>query len=291
MFLILFNVIAPVALIAFVGYVWGLRKLPFDVVSFSLVSTYVGAPSLVVDSLGHSGLQADGLYAMGAAAVLCVALSLAAGYALVRISGLPVSTYLPSSTFANNGNIGLPLALFAFGAKGMSLAIAYFAVHNMFNFTIGQGLAARRFTLRDVLLTPLIWATIVGGALSVTGAELPQALGRAAHILGGITIPMMLMALGVSLSRMKVKSIGWPLAFASLRLLGGFAIGWGVALALGLEGNARGVVVIESSMPVAVYNYMFAARYENRPEDVAGLVVLSTLMALVVLPLFLLTVM
>ena len=83
----------------------------------------------------------------------------------------------------------------------------------------------------------------------------------------------------------------WPLAFSALRLFGGFAIGWGVALALGLTGIPRGVLVIESAMPAAVYNYMFAARYDNKPEDVAGLVVLSTAMAIGALPIFLWTVM
>ena len=51
------------------------------------------------------------------------------------------------------------------------------------------------------------------------------------------------------------------------------------------------MLVIESAMPVAVYNYMFAARYNNRPEDVAGLVVVSTVLSLGALPLFLSTVM
>ena len=291
MLLILFNVIAPVALVALVGYVWGLRKLPFDALSFSLVSTFVGTPCLVVDALSTSRLDLESLTTMGTAATLCTLSALAVGFALVKIAGLPVGTYLPSSTFANTGNIGLPLALFAFGKEGMSLAMAYFAVQTIFNFTIGQGLAARRFTFRDALLSPLIWAAGLGGALSVTGAALPEALARAIHIVAGLTIPMMLMALGVSLSGLRVKSLAWPLAFSALRLFGGFGLGWGVALALGLAGTARGVVVMQSAMPVAVYNYMFAATYDNNAEAVAGLVVLSTLMSLFALPVFLLTVM
>ena len=95
----------------------------------------------------------------------------------------------------------------------------------------------------------------------------------------------------MSLTKLRATSLDWPLAFSALRLVGGFAIGWGVALALGLTGTARGVLVIESAMPVAVYNYMFAARYDNRPEDVAGLVVVSTVLSLGALPLFLWTVM
>jgi malate permease and related proteins len=255
--------------------------------SFSMVATYVGTPCLVVDALSASGLRLESLAAMGVGSVLCALAALVAGYALVVASRLPVSTYLPASTFANTGNIGLPLALFAFGQDGLALAIAYFAVHTVLNFTVGQALAARRFWLRETLASPLIWATALGGSLSVTGAQLPLSLARAAHILAGLTIPMMLPAPGYSLTKLKVKSIVWPLAFSALRLIGGFAIGWGVALALGMTGVPRGVPVIESAMPVAVYNYMFAARYKYRPEDVAGLVVLSTAMSVAALPVFL----
>ena len=284
---ILVNVIGPVAAVALIGFGWGLAKRPFDTVSFSMVASYVGTPCLIVDSLATSGLSADSLGAMGLGATLCTMFALIAGFLLVVLSRQKVSTYLPASTFANAGNIGLPLALFAFGKEGLALAIAYLAVHGLFNFVIGQALAAGRFSLLETLLSPLLWATVLGAALSVTGTQPPLAIARAAHILGGLTIPMMLLALGYSLTKLKATSFVWPFAFSTLRLFGGFAIGWGVALALGMTGAPRGVLVIESAMPVAVYNYMFAARFNNRPEDVAGLVVLSTAMAILVLPAFL----
>jgi malate permease and related proteins len=288
---ILLDVIGPVAAVAFVGWIWGRARQPFDTPTFSMVATYIGTPCLIVDSLATSGLRAESLASIGLGASLCTLLALAAGFLLVIVSRQRMSTYLPASTFANCGNIGLPLALFAFGKDGLALAIAYLAVHGIFNFTIGQALAAGRFSFRATLLSPLLWATALGALLSVTGSALPLSLGRAAHILGGLTIPMMLLALGWSLNNLRVTSLKWPLAFSALRLLGGFAIGWGVALALGMTGIERGVLVIESAMPVAVYNYMFAARYGNRPEDVAGLVVISTILSLGVLPLFLWTVM
>ncbi len=291
MFEILLDVIGPVALVVFLGLLWGLAKRPFDTMSFSMIATYIGTPCLVINSLGSSGLKLRTLADMGLGSALCVSSALAVGFLLVKVSGQPLSTYLPASTFANTGNMGLPLALFAFGQKGLALAIAYFAVHAILTFTIGQALAARRFSVRETLVSPLVWATAAGAALSVTGSQLPPTLGRAAHILGGLTIPMMLLALGYSLTKLKVKALAWPLAFSALRLVGGFAIGWGVALSLDATGTPRGVMVMESAMPVAVYNYMFAARFDNRVEDVAGLVVLSTLMSVVFLPVFLLTVM
>lgn len=277
-------------MVAFVGWAWGRSRQPFDAMSFSAVSTYIGTPCLIIDSLGNSGLRLHSLAAMGIGASLCTLIALAAGFVLVKASRQPMATYLPASAFANTGNIGLPLTLFAFGKEGMALAIAYLATHSVFNFVIGQALAAGRFSLLKTVFSPLLWATAIAAALSATGTELPLMLARAVHILGELTIPLMLLALGYSLSELAVTSLAWPLAFSALRLLGGFAIGWGVAFALGLSGVERGVLVMESAMPAAVYNYMFAARYNNHPEDSAGLVVVSTLLALFALPVFLWTV-
>ena len=109
--------------------------------------------------------------------------------------------------------------------------------------------------------------------------------------MGGLTVPLMLLSLGYSLAKLKIQSLGRGVAFSLVRLVGGFCIGWTVATLLGLDGLARGVVVTQSSMPSAVYNYLFAARFGNKAEEVAGLVVLSTLLSLVLLPWFLATVM
>jgi predicted permease len=285
--IILLNVIAPVALVTLAGFLWGLAKRPFDAVTFSLIATIVGTPCLVIESLASSNLQLGPLADMGLGALLCVLASLALGAVVVLALRRRMSVFLPATTFANTANIGLPVALFAFGPEGLALAVAYFAVHSVMMFSIGNALAAGRLSSREILLSPMIWAAIFGAVLSITGTGLPLPLARAVHILGGLTIPMMLLALGVSLSRLKVRSLGWGFLFAMVRLCGGFAIGCGVAWLLGVHGTARGVMVIQSAMPAAVYNYMFAARHGNDPEEVASLVVTSTLLAVVLLPLFL----
>jgi hypothetical protein len=57
---------------------------------------------------------------------------------------------------------------------------------------------------------------------------------------------------------------------------------------LGLEGAARGVLIIQSAMPAAVFNYLWAQHYGRDAAAVAGVVVLSTALAFVLLPLVLL---
>jgi predicted permease len=98
----------------------------------------------------------------------------------------------------------------------------------------------------------------------------------------------MLIALGVSLARLRIASLKLSLAIALVRLLLGFAVGNLVAWVFGLDGMLAGVLILQSSMPVAVFNYLFAQVYRRAPEEVAGAVVLSTFLSFASLPLLLL---
>lgn len=93
--------------------------------------------------------------------------------------------------------------------------------------------------------------------------------------------------LGVSLARLKVGRVRRTGFLAALRLALGLGVGLALAHALGLTDPARGVLVVQSTMPAAVFNYLFAERYQTEPEEVAGVIVLSTLMSFATLPLLL----
>ena len=101
----------------------------------------------------------------------------------------------------------------------------------------------------------------------------------------GPAITLMLLSLGVALAGLRAASLKRALALSTLRLGMGAAVGLAVSAAFGFEGASRGVVIIESAMPVAVFNYLFAVRYDNRPEEVAGMILVSTVMSYLTLPL------
>lgn len=287
----LFAVVAPVFFLALLGYAWTKRKQPFDVNIVTALVTTIGVPALIIDVLLKADLTADALTKMAGASLAAHAAFLAIGWGVVRLMGKRVSTYLPSLVFANNGNMGLPLCLFAFGEEGLALAIAFFVVGAVLMFTVGAGLASGQANPRMLLKTPLLWAVALALGLMAFDITLPRWAANTVHLAGGFTIPLMLITLGVSLARLRVSALGTSLVFATLRLGMGFAVGWGVGLAMGLEGTALGVVVIECSLPVAVFNYLWAVRYDNHPEEVAGMVLLSTALAFAALPFMLSTVM
>jgi hypothetical protein len=149
---------------------------------------------------------------------------------------------------------------------------------------MGIAMVAGRGNLANVFKQPVLWATLVAVVLVTMGWQLPAWLDNTTRLLGGFTIPLMLMTLGVSLASLKISEWKYSLLFSATRVIGGFLIAIFVARLLGIEGVERGVLILQSSMPVAVFNYLLAVRYGRDPGEVAGMVVLSTLMAFIVLP-------
>ena len=152
---ILLDVVGPVFLIAFVGYLWARAGKPFDSSFVALIVNGVTTPCLVVDTLTRTKLAPAVIGQMALAGGLCLLLAGLTGWALVRALKQPTSTYLPSLIWSNGGNMGLPLCLFAFGEPGLGLAIAFFSLSSVTNYTVGQAIAAGGMSFREVVRLPM----------------------------------------------------------------------------------------------------------------------------------------
>jgi predicted permease len=102
-----------------------------------------------------------------------------------------------------------------------------------------------------------------------------------------MTVPLMLLMLGSSLGQLKVASFLRAITVSCIRIGIGAAVGVGVAALFNLAGSLKAVLILQCANPVAVYNYLFAQRWNNQPEEVAGAVVVSTLLSIVTVPLLL----
>ena len=284
MFNELFAVIAPILICAGIGYAWARKGVDYPVDFVTRLVMNIGAPCLIVSSFSKSGINIGKMAEVSAAALVILLIMLVMGSLLIRVMRLKTSTFLPSLLFPNIGNMGLPLCLFAFGQNGLALGLTVFLVIFALQMSLGILITAGRGNLIGLLKQPVLWATVIAVFLVSTGRSLPAWLDNTTGILGGATIPLMLVTLGVSLARLKVADWKHSLLFSLVRVLGGFGLAVLVAHWFGLEGADRGVLILQSSMPVAVFNYLLALRYGREPGEVAGMVVLSTLLAFVLLP-------
>lgn len=281
------GIVAPVFLSAAVGYGWIRLGRPFDRDLVTRLITDVGAPCLVFSGLISLDARSDDLTTIVGAALLAMACFAALGAAVLRLARLPAHTFLPPLVFGNTGNMGLPLCLFAFGDEGLSLAVCFFATVAITHYSLGVWVWSGRVSVIELLRTPLFYGTLFGVAVLAADVAVPVWLRNTTQLLGGFTIPLMMITMGVSLAELRLHGLPRTVALSILRLGMGVAVGFALSAVLGLEGVARGVVVIQCSMPVAVFNYLFAERYGRSPEAVASLVVLSTMLAFALLPLLL----
>jgi predicted permease len=135
--------------------------------------------------------------------------------------------------------------------------------------------------------TPITWATALGFVCCYFDLTPPEFVANTTKLIGSFTVPMMLIMLGVSLASMKATNLRRALVVSVVRLAAGPCVGFLVAHWLDLHGVTRGVLVLQCAMPVAVFNYLLAVRFERSADDVAGLIVISTALSLLSLPLLL----
>jgi len=280
-------ILAPVVLCAAIGYAWVRARQPFAADFVGRLVLVVAAPALTVSALGKVRLGADALLSMAAWWALVTLLVALAGYLLVRLTRVDARAYLSCLLFPNVGNMGLPLCLLAFGDEGLALALAWFMVNSVAHFSIGVVAFSGQRVHRELLGNPMVWSVAVAVAMVIGDWQLPRWLANTLDLVGGMTIPLMLIALGASLAQLQAGFLARALLFSVARLALGFAAGWLVVTAFGLSGIERGIVLIQATMPVAVFNYLFAQRYNRAPADVAGLVLVSTLLSFLTLPLLL----
>jgi len=281
----LFAVIAPILICAGLGYGWARKGIDYPVDFVTRLVMNIGAPCLILSSFSNAGIDIRKMAEVSAAALVILLIMLVLGGLLIRLMRLKISTFLPSLLFPNIGNMGLPLCLFAFGQTGLALGLTVFLVIFTLQMSLGILLTDGHGHPRELLKQPVLWATVVAVIMVSTSASLPAWLDNTTSILGGATIPLMLITLGVSLAQLRVATWKHSLLFSLIRVLGGFGLAVVVAGMFGLEGVDRGVLILQSSMPVAVFNYLLALRYQREPGEVAGMVVLSTLLAFALLPL------
>ncbi len=198
-------VVLPVLLVAGIGFTWAKMGRRFDSVFLTDIATNIGTPCLVAHSLMTLDIAPEAMADMGVAVLTAVAGFLVLGFVVLRVLKLSINSYLPALTFPNTGNMGLPLALFAFGQEGLALAVVYFSCTVTLQFTLGISLSAGNLSVSRLIRTPTIYAVLISIVLLLLGLELPAWIENTIGVLGDITIPMMLLTLGVSLAQLKVN--------------------------------------------------------------------------------------
>lgn len=278
------SIVAPVFLLGAVGFVWARAGYDYPTEFITRMAMTLAVPCLIFTALMQADIAPATLTALSLAALVAYGAVIALSWALVAALGLDRAAYVAPLSFGNTGNLGLPLALFAYGDTGLGMAVVVFAVMAILSSTIGLWLVAGGASPRRVLAEPLLWATLLGGLFLSMGWQTPEWLTRALGLIGQLAIPLLLITLGVAIARLKPGLIGRAIWLSGAKLALGLVAGVSAGWAFGLEPVAFGVLVLQLATPVAVTAYLLAERYRADPDAVAGLVMVSTLMSVATLP-------
>ena len=280
----LLEIIIPVLLIVAIGYAYARRRRP-DMTLFNRIALEVCTPLLTYSALAsrqfdiaqHIPLLVGGTLIILGAGLVAWPLALAARQS--------PRTLVPVVMFNNCGNMGIPLALLAFGPQQMGAAVALYSISNLIHFSIGARITSAGARTRDLLLSPMMLATVLGFASAMTEVRPPQVLLTGMKMLGDASLPMMLFALGARLCSVELRSLQSGVLGALARPLIGMALAWPLVYLLDLEGTARAQLLLFAALPPAVLQFMLAERFEQEPEKVAAMVMLGNILALVFVPL------
>lgn len=280
----LIPIITPVVVSVLAGYLWARARWTFDREFVTRMIMNIGAPALILNGIGSLDAETPQFLLVVALAFAVLLVCAAVGVAVLRLTAQPVRSYLLPVTFGNVGNLGLPLCYFAFGPEGLGLAVGFYLAGSLSHFVFGPLILAREAAWRTLYKTPIIYAALGGLLMLSFRIPAPLWLQNTMDLLAGMAIPLMLLALGHALGTFGVRRLPAAATIAALRLIPGFAVGVVLVEWLELEGVLRGVVLIEAAMPVAVFNFLLAARYGRDPEAVAGAIVVSTVVSFLTMP-------
>lgn len=294
MFSELLAILAPIMISVGAGYIWGKTGAEFPSDFISRIVMYIGTPCLVVGAMAKVELEPELIGDVALATALVMLAMGLIGWAILHWRKMEIPIYLPPLVFPNNGNMGLPLCLLAFGPTGLALALGSFMVMMISTFSIGLMIVASHEggflkRMQEVAKQPIIHSMLVAIIILIYDISLPKWMTNTLDMMGGIAIPLMTIALGVSLATLKIHSWGRAIAFSVARVGGGLVLAIIVCEFLGITDVSRNVVVLQCAMPIAVFNYLLALRYDRRPDEVAAMVLVSTLLAFIGLPFLLMT--
>ena len=286
LYLKLIDVLFPVFFIIGIGYYIGKKDPKFNTQFITNFAGTIGTPAMIFYTITTTGVTLEifieyFIYAV----VILGAFAIVGFFFLLFLKKDPI-TELPPLFLPNTGNMGVPICLFAYGTAGLGVASAIASVIILFHFTIGVFLASKKFSLSILIKNGPIYGIIAAILFLYFELDVPGFLENTTFLLTYTTIFLVLMALGVALTRLKVVSWTHAAILGAVRVVLGPLIGFALIKFLDLSGFMAGVLLIQSSMPSAVLTYLVGSMYSKKRavDNIASIIVSSTLMSFITVP-------
>ncbi|MBD1161273.1 AEC family transporter [Pelagibacterales bacterium SAG-MED15] len=283
----LFEVIFPVFFVIGIGYYLGKKNPKIDTKFITNFAANIGTPAMVIYAVTSTGINFEIFRDYFWYYLLAIlSFSVVGVINLYLIKTKDIVRELPPLIFPNTGNMGLPICMFAYGSQGLGVSASITSLIILMHFTVGVFLADRKFNLNVIIKNPPFYAIIFSAIILFYEVEMPVFVINTTEWLMYTTIFLILMSLGIALTRLKVFSFNNALISSFTRMFIGPLIGIGLIIIFDLKGFAAGVLLIQCSMPSAVLNYLVGSIYSPKKvvDSVASTIVVSTIMSFITIP-------
>ena len=285
-YLKLFEVLFPVFFIIGIGFFLGKRDPKINTKFITDFAGNIGTPAMIFYTITTTGVTLDVFIQYFLYAIIVIIGFAIIGFFFLKILKKDLLSELPPLILPNTGNMGIPICLFAYGANGLGIASAIASVIILFHFTLGVFLAQKKFSLKVVIKNAPTYAILTSIIFLYFNWDVPKFIENTTFLLTYSTIFLVLMSLGIALTKLKVVSWYDSIILGLVRVLAGPIIGFSLISFLNLSGFAAGVLLIQSSMPSAVLTYLVGSMYSSKKvvDNVASVIVASTLMSFITIP-------
>lgn len=277
------SIVFPVMAVVLVGWAYA-RRYPADMTTSNVTNMDIFVPALVFTALSDRSFDLAGHWAFAIGAFFMIAGSGLIAWLAARIAGIEPRVLVPTAMFNNCGNLGLPLAYLAFGPEGLAAAVVMFMVSNLAHFSFGNWYLDHHARWWNMWRYPVILAALAGLAVSFSKVEIWEPLRVAIKMLGDVSIPLALFALGVKIAQSRVEAFRIGFIGAIVRPAAGILLTWMLAELLQLQGEQKAMLILFGALPPAMINYVFAERYNRGPDEVAAIVLIGNIAAVVIIP-------
>ena len=282
----LIDVILPVFFVIGIGYYLGKKDPNFNTDFITTLAGNVGTPAMIFYTITSTGVTLEIFIEYFIYALIVIGGFAAIGLITLWLMKKDIVSELPPLILPNTGNMGIPICLFAYGTEGLGIASAIASVIILLHFTLGVLLAKKSFSLKILITNMPIYGIIVAVIVLYYDWNVPGFIVNTTFLLTYATIFLVLMSLGIALTKLKVVSWINASILSSVRIIIGPIIGFGLIKYLNLSGLAAGVLLIQSAMPSAILTYLVGSMYSEKRvvDSIASVIVTSTMMSFITIP-------
>jgi len=282
----LFEVLFPVFFVVGIGYYLGKKNPKLDTTFITNFGANIGSPAIIFYSVTTTGLTFEVFKLYFFYYLLAIIGFSIIGIIFLYVLKKDIIAELPPFIMPNTGNMGLPICLFAYGSQGLGVAGAISSLIILFHFTLGVFLASRKFNFDVIIKSPAFYSVIISILFIYFDINVPNFVINTTMLLTYATIFLILMSLGIALTRLKVFSFKRALISSIARVIIGPLIGFSIIKFFNLTGFAAGVFLIQCSMPSAVLNYLVGTIYSPKKivDNIASMIVVSTVLSFITIP-------